>query len=109
MILEKSRKRVFDPESSQNDPLGTSNFDLEPLYYVPISTFKVENTLQVELLLSKIISKELLNNSKTTFKTSKKSNFVSPKKWSKWPSQREKMTKISIFAVIYQPFELKIH
>ena len=72
MILEKSRKRVFESENSQNEPLGTSNFDLEPLFYVPISTFKVENTLEVGLLLSKKMSKELLNNSKTTFKTSKK-------------------------------------
>ena len=72
MILEKSRKGVFDLENSQNDPLGTSNFDLESLFYVPISIFKVENTLQVGLSLPKIMSKELLNNSKTTFRTSKK-------------------------------------
>ena len=70
--FKKQGKRVFDPENSQNDPLGTSNFDFESLLHVPITTLKVENTLQVGLLMSKKKSQELLNNSKTTFKTSKK-------------------------------------
>ena len=53
--------------------------------------------------------KQLLNNSKPTFKKYKKRLFWPPK-WSKWPSQRAKIwPKILILEVIYRPFDLKIH
>ena len=65
--------------------------------------------LKVCLLELKTMPEQLLNNSKTSFKKSKKRLFW-PWKWSKWPSQRAKFwPKIFILEVIYRPFELKIH
>ena len=64
--------------------------------------------LKVSILRPKIMPKQLLNISKTTFKNPRKRLFW-PWKWSKWPSQRAKFwPKILILEVIYRPFELKI-
>ena len=53
--------------------------------------------------------KLFLNNSKTTLKKSRNWFFLHPK-WSKMTISLAKFwKKISIFDVIYKPFELKIH
>ena len=71
--------------------------------------FELKIHPKVSLLRPKIMPKQLLNISKTTFKKSKKRLFRPPK-WSKWPSQRANFwPKILILEVINRPFELKIH
>ena len=40
----------FLPENGHNYPLETPKFDLEPLFHVPISTFKAEKTVKVGFL-----------------------------------------------------------
>ena len=78
---------------------------LEVIY----QSFELKIHLKTSLRRPKIIPKQLLNNSKTTFKKPRKPVFW-PWKWSKWPSQRAKIwLKILILEVIYRPFELKIN
>ena len=70
--------------------------------------FELKIQLKVGILRPKIMPKQLLNISKTTFKNPRKRLFW-PWKWSKWPSQRANFwLKILILEVIYRAFELKI-
>ena len=108
--FKKSKKRLFWPPKWSKWPSKRAKFwpkilILEVIYRP--SELKIN--LKVGLLRPKIMPKQLLNNSKPTFKKSKKRLFWAPK-WSKWPSQRAKFwPKIMILEVRYRPFELKIH
>ena len=71
--------------------------------------FELKIHQKVGLLRPKTIPKQLLNNSKTTLKKSRNRLFWLPK-WSKMTISWAKFwPKFSIFKVICQPFELKIH
>ena len=108
--FKKSKKRVFSlwkwsKWHSQRAKIWPKILILEAIY----QPFELKIHLKVNLLRPKTMPKQLLNNSKPTFKKSKKRIFR-PQNWSKWPSQRPKIwPKILILEVIYRPFELKIH
>ena len=81
------------------------------IFWVIYKPLELKIHPKVDLLRSKTMPKHFLNNSKTTSKNSRKRLFW-PTKCQKWPSKPPKWAKIwpkiSIFGVIYQPFELKI-
>ena len=107
--LKKSIKRLFWPKKrskwpSQRAKFWTKILILEFIY----RAFELKIQLKVGILRPKMMPKPLLNNSKTTFKKSKKRPFWPPK-WSKWPSERANFwPKILILEVIYRPFGLKM-
>ena len=80
----------FDPEYGQNDPLRGPNFDQHFDFKFIYRPFELKILLKMWLLGPKTMPEQLLNNSKTTFKKSKKQLFL-PQKWSKLPSQRAKI------------------
>ena len=108
--LKNPINRVFWPWkwskwSSQRAKIWPKILILEVIY----RPFELKIQLKVGILMPKMMPKPLLNNSKTTFKKSKKRLFW-PSKWSKWPSKSAKFwPKILILEVIYRPFELKIN
>ena len=79
---------------------------------IHLSNFRAKNTPKVGLLRPKTMHKYFLNNSKTSLKISK-IRLSKLKKARNDPSkigQKSKFwSKISIFMLIYQPFELKIY
>ena len=107
--FKKSKKRLFWPPKWSKWPSQRANFWPKFLILeVRYRPFELKIHPKVSLLRPKIMPKQLLNISKTTFKKSKKRLFRPPK-WSKWPSQRANFwPKILILEVIYRPFELKI-
>ena len=108
--FKKSKKRYFWPPRWSKWPSQRAKFChkiliLEAIY----RPFELKIRLKLGLFRPKIIPRQRLNNSKPTFKKSKKRLFWPPK-WSKWPSKRAKFwPKILILEVIYRPFELKIN
>ena len=88
--FKKSKKRLFWHPKWSKWPSQRAYFwpkilILEVIY----RPFELKIQLKFDLLRSKIMPKQLLNNSKPTFKKSKKRLFWPPK-WSKWPSHRPK-------------------
>ena len=108
--FKKPRKRVFWPWKWSKWPSQRAKFWLKILSLEVIYRhFELKIHPKFGLFRLKIMPKQLLNSSKTTFKKSKKWHFGTPK-WLKWPSQRPKIwAKILILKVIYRPFELKTH
>ena len=117
--FKKPRKRVFWPWKWSKWPFQRPKFwakilILEFIYmyiYIYIYIYRpleLKIHLKVELLKPKTMPKQLLNNSKPTFKMFRKQVFW-PWKWSKWPSKRPKFWHtILILEDIYRPIELKI-
>ena len=107
--FRKSKKRVFWPWKWSKWPFQRAKFWHKILILeVRYRPFELKIQLKVGILRPKIMPKQLLNSSKTTFKNPRKRLFW-PWKWSKWPSQRANFwLKILILEVIYRPFELEI-
>ena len=102
---------LFNPKNNHKSSILITFLDLQhiSIFEIIYQPFDLKIHLKVSLLSPKTMPKYFLNYSKTTL--IKSINRLSwPPKWLKITISWAKFgQKISIFKVIYKPFELKIH